>query len=138
MLKLPKTTEISKALPKKAIFDRFKPSPENRRLFDEQVNRMSIVHEISPQTTAIKEGEDVSAVYVILVTLKTAECSKKNIALLRACAKTGKAAGQFIEVMACEGGCITGPSTHNDIVSGRRQLAQELLKRKESYETMDR
>ncbi len=52
--------------------------------------------------------------------------------------KTGKAAGQFIEVMACEGGCITGPSTHNDIVSGRRQLAQELLKRKESYETMDR
>ena len=27
--------------------------------------------------------------------------------------------------MACEGGCITGPSTHNDIVSGRRQLAQE-------------
>ena len=64
--------------------------------------------------------------------------NKKNIALLRACAKTGKAAGQFIEVMACEGGCITGPSTHNDIVSGRRQLAQELLKRKESYETMDR
>ena len=52
--------------------------------------------------------------------------------------KTGKAAGQFIEVMACEGGCITGPSTHNDIVSGRRQLAQELLKRKESYETMYR
>ena len=37
-----------------------------------------------------------------------------------------------------QGGCITGPSTHNDIVSGRRQLAQELLKRKESYETMDR
>ena len=66
------------------------------------------------------------------------DINKKNIALLRACAKTGKAAGQFIEVMACEGGCITGPSTHNDIVSGRRQLAQELLKRKESYETMDR
>ena len=50
--------------------------------------------------------------------------------------KTGKAAGQFIEVMACEGGCITGPSTHNDIVSGRRQLVQSLLKRKESYENM--
>ena len=55
-----------------------------------------------------------------------------------ACAKTGKAAGQFIEVMACEGGCITGPSTQNYIVSGRRQLVQELLKRKESYETMGR
>lgn len=54
------------------------------------------------------------------------------------CQKQEKQPGQFIEVMACEGGCITGPSTHNDIVSGRRQLAQELLKRKESYETMDR
>ena len=69
--------------------------------------------------------------------IQVSDINKKNIALLRACAKTGKAAGQFIEVMACEGGCITGPSTHNDIVSGRRQLAQELLKRKESYETMD-
>lgn len=69
--------------------------------------------------------------------LQVSDVTKKNIALLRACAKTGKAAGNFIEVMACEGGCITGPSTHNDIVSGRRQLAQELIKRKESYEAMD-
>jgi hypothetical protein len=82
MLGLPKATELSKALPKKAIFDRFKPSPSDRRLFDEQINRMSIVAEISPQTVAIKAGADVSAVYVVLVTLKTAECDKKNIALL--------------------------------------------------------
>jgi 8-oxo-dGTP pyrophosphatase MutT (NUDIX family) len=78
-----------------------------------------------------EEAEKINAIQV-------SDINKKNIALLRACAKTGKAAGQFIEVMACEGGCITGPSTHNDIVSGRRQLVQELLKRKESYETMDR
>jgi hypothetical protein len=43
---------------------------------------MSIVAEISPQTVAIKASADVSAVYVVLVTLKTAECDKKNIALL--------------------------------------------------------
>jgi hypothetical protein len=82
MLGLPRATELSKALPKKAIFDRFKPSPVDRRLFDEQINRMSIVAEISPQTVAIKASEDVSAVYVVLVALKTAECDKKNIALL--------------------------------------------------------
>ena len=82
MLGLPKTTELSKALPKKAIFDRFKPSPADRKLFDEQINRMSIVAEISPQTVAIKASVEVSAVYVVLVTLKTAECDKKNIALL--------------------------------------------------------
>lgn len=34
--------------------------------------------------------------------------NKKNINLLRAYAK-GKAPGNFIEVMACEGGCISGP-----------------------------
>ncbi|MEG1564086.1 MAG: monomeric [FeFe] hydrogenase [Bacteroides sp.] len=69
-----------------------------------------------------------------LAILPVSGLNKKNIAVLRACAKTGKAAGNFIEVMACEGGCITGPSTHNDIISGRRQLAQELIKRKDSYE----
>ena len=82
MLGLPKSTEISKQLPKKAIFDRFKPSPADRKLFDEQINRMAIAAEISPQTVAIKASEDVSAVYVIQVTLKTPECDKKNIALL--------------------------------------------------------
>lgn len=69
--------------------------------------------------------------------IQISDINKKNIALLRACAKTGKAAGQFIEVMACEGGCITGPCTHNDTMAGRRQLAQELIKRKDSYENMD-
>lgn len=82
MLGLPKATELAKALPKKAIFDRFKPSPTDRKLFDDQINRLSIVAEISPQTVAIKACADVSAVYVVLVTLKTAECDKKNIALL--------------------------------------------------------
>ena len=40
-------------------------------------------------------------------------------------AKTGKVDAQFIEMMACEGGCVTGPSAYNDSVSGKRQLNQE-------------
>lgn len=40
--------------------------------------------------------------------VSVANLNKKNIALLRAYAK-GKAPGNFIEVMACEGGCISGP-----------------------------
>lgn len=82
MLGLPKATELAKPLPKKAIFDKFKPSPTDRKLFDDQINRLSIVAEISPQTVAIKASADVSAVYVVLVTLKTAECDKKNISFL--------------------------------------------------------
>ncbi|MFZ4725792.1 MAG: monomeric [FeFe] hydrogenase [Paludibacter sp.] len=40
--------------------------------------------------------------------VQVSNLNKKNIALLRAYAK-GKAPGNFIEVMACEGGCISGP-----------------------------
>lgn len=45
--------------------------------------------------------------------IQVANLNKKNIALLRAYAK-GKAPGNFIEVMACEGGCISGPSGKMD------------------------
>lgn len=82
MFGLPKLTEINKPLPKKAIFDKFKPKPDDRRLFDEQINRLSIVAEISPQTVPIAASADVSSIYVILVSLKTPDCDKKNIVLL--------------------------------------------------------
>jgi len=82
MLGLPKATEISRPLPKKAVFDMFKPNPADRKLFDEQISRMAIVAEISPQTLAISASEDVTAVYVVHVMLKVPDCDKKNIALL--------------------------------------------------------
>jgi len=82
MLGLPKSTELARPLPKKAVFDKFKPNAADRKLFDGQISRMSIVAEISPQTAAVTASEDVSAVYVVHVTMKTAECDKKNIALL--------------------------------------------------------
>ena len=82
MFGLPRSTEIKKPLPKKAIFDRFKPRPDDRKLFDEQINRLVIAAEISPQTLAVAASPDVSAIYLILVLLKTPECDKKNIALL--------------------------------------------------------
>jgi hypothetical protein len=82
MLGLPKSTEVHKLLPKKAVFDKFKPNAADRKLFDEQISRLAIVAEISPQTIALSAGEDVSAVYVVLVTLKTAACDNRNIALL--------------------------------------------------------
>jgi len=82
MLGLPKSTEINKPLPKKAVLDKFKPKPDARKLFDEQISRLSIMAEISPQTVSTSAGTDVAAIYVILVILKVEECDKKNIALL--------------------------------------------------------
>ena len=82
MFELPKSTEINKQLPKKAIFEKFKLSASDRKLFDEQINRLSIVAEISPQTVNIAADEEVAAIYIILVQMKTADCDKKNIILL--------------------------------------------------------
>lgn len=82
MFGLPKSTEINKQLPKKAIFEKFKPNVAERKLFDEQINRLSIIAEISPQTVSIVSDEEVAAIYIILVQMKTRDCDKKNIILL--------------------------------------------------------
>lgn len=82
MFGLPNSTEINKQLPKKAIFEKFKPSVAERKLFDEQINRLSIIAEISPQTVSIVSDEEVAAIYIVLVQMKTTDCDKKNIILL--------------------------------------------------------
>ena len=64
--------------------------------------------------------------------IQLADLNKTNIAMLRAYAKTGKVPAKFIEVMACEGGCITGPATYSGD-KGKRMLAQTLAKWKKTY-----
>ena len=61
-------------------------------------------------------------------TLQVANLTKKNVNLMRAFGKTGKAPAQFIEVMACEGGCISGPSVHTSYDAGRKSFNDGLLK----------
>ena len=85
---------------------------------DEKVRDYLLAHHAD-----LKEDQDAS-----LNTIQVANLTKKNVALLRAYAKTGKAPGQFIEVMACEGGCVTGPCVHGDRSAGQKQLLKELTK----------
>ncbi len=68
--------------------------------------------------------------------LPIADVNKKNINLLKAFAKTGKAPAQFIEVMACEGGCITGPSAHNSTAKAKAQLNSELANQPLTYDSI--
>ncbi|MDF9830289.1 monomeric [FeFe] hydrogenase [Parabacteroides sp. PF5-6] len=75
---------------------------------------------INAVKTNLKEG-NVNAIQI-------ANLTKKNVSLLRAYAKTAKAPAQFIEVMACEGGCVTGPCTFADKMSAQKQLIKELTK----------
>ena len=82
MFNLPKSTELNRFIPKKAIYDKFKPTTAERKLFDDQINKITIVGEISNKTVNISLGEEVNAIYILLITMKTKECDKKNIALL--------------------------------------------------------
>jgi hypothetical protein len=82
MLGLPQSTELHRPLPKKAIFEKFKPSPADRQRIDADISRLAIVGEVSPATTNIAAGESVSAFYVLLASLKGADCDKRNIQLL--------------------------------------------------------
>jgi hypothetical protein len=82
MLGLPKATELQRPLPKKTIFDTFKPSAADRQRFDADIRRLAIVNEVSAATTAIAEGGAVAAFYVVLVNLRGAACAEKNLALL--------------------------------------------------------
>ena len=58
-----------------------------------------------------------------------ADLNKKNIAALRAYAKTGKCPTRMIEVMACPGGCISGPCACNEGMAAIRQFDAELKKK---------
>ncbi len=65
-------------------------------------------------------------------TLSVDGLNKKSINLLKAFSK-GKAPAQFIEVMACEGGCIAGPVSHLNLQKGKRNFDKnmEMLARKD-------
>ena len=83
MFGLPKTTEITKQLPKKAIFAKFQLKPAQRDHFDADISRIDIVNFVSPNTVpGLKEGERVKEFYVLLVSLKHQEYDEKNILLL--------------------------------------------------------
>ena len=83
MLGLPHSTEISKPLPKKAIFAKFQLKPAQRDRFDADISRMTLVNVISQSTVpALQAGEKVAAIYVVDVALKRRDYDPKSIALL--------------------------------------------------------
>ena len=83
MLGLPKSTEISRQLPKKAIFQKFDLKPAQRDRFDADISKMVIVNAISQDTLpALQKGENIQTIYVIEVALKRPNFDEKNIQML--------------------------------------------------------
>ena len=82
MLGLPKSTELNRQLPKKAIYTKFSMNNAAKDKFDADISRITIVNEISPSTVALAAGKEVSSIYVLLLNLKHKDYDEKVIAQL--------------------------------------------------------
>lgn len=79
MLGLPQKTELSKQLPKKAIYAKFLMNAAQKDCFDADISKITIVNEVSDKTTIIPAGENVKSFYVLLISLKTRDYDERNI-----------------------------------------------------------
>ena len=82
MLGLPKTTEMSKQLPKNAIYAKFQMNTAAKEKIDADISRITIVNEIAPNKVNIPAGDEVKNFFVLLVSLKRKEFEEKTIATL--------------------------------------------------------
>ena len=82
MLGLPKATEMSKQLPKKAIYAKFQMNTAAKEKIDADISRITIVNEIAPNKVNIPAGDEVKNFFVLLVSLKRKEFEEKTIATL--------------------------------------------------------
>lgn len=82
MLGLPQLTEMSKQLPKKAIYTKFQMNTAAKEKINADISRIMIVNEIAPNKVNIPAGEDVKSFFVLLVSLKKKEYDEKTIATL--------------------------------------------------------
>ena len=82
MLGLPKATEMSKQLPKKAIYAKFQMNTAAKEKIDADISRITIVNEIAPSKVNIPAGDEVKSLFVLLVSLKRKEFDDKTIVTL--------------------------------------------------------
>lgn len=79
MLGLPKTTELSKQLPKNAIYAKFQMNTAEKAKIDADISRITIVNEVSAEKVHIVAGDQVKSFFVLLVALKKKDFDDKTI-----------------------------------------------------------
>ena len=82
MLGLPKSTEVNKQLPTKAIYSKFQLNTVAKAKIDADISRITIVNEISPERINISAGENIKSFFVISVSLKNKDFDPKTITTL--------------------------------------------------------
>ena len=82
MLGLPKSTEMSKQLPKKAVYAKFHLNTATKEKIDADISKIMIVNEMTPDKIHVPTGEQVSGIFVLHVILKRGEFDAKTIETL--------------------------------------------------------
>ena len=82
MLGWPASTAISQPLAKKLVYENFQLNAAARARFDQDIRRMSLAAELSPNTVPLPAGDGVQAIYLLQVILRKADYDQKNLALL--------------------------------------------------------
>lgn len=84
MFNLPASTQIKKNIYKKLIYEKFpkEMSGNKKEVFDNEIRKITIVNEISEQSINVRATDDVSAIFVVLVELKTKDFNTTNISLI--------------------------------------------------------
>ena len=83
MLGLSAKAEVSKMLPKKAIYEKFNMNTAQKAKFDADISRINIVGEVAPATIQIAEGKTVQGFYILQIILKNKKYDEKAIAGLQ-------------------------------------------------------
>lgn len=76
---MPKATELSKQLPKNAIYAKFQMNTAEKAKIDADISRITIVNEVSADKVHIAAGEQVKFFFVLLVALKKKDFDDKTI-----------------------------------------------------------
>lgn len=82
MLGLPKSTELHKMLPKKAIYAKFQMNTAAKEKIDSDISRITIVNEVTSDKLNVTAGNEVKSFFVMHVLLKKKDFNDKNIIMI--------------------------------------------------------
>ena len=82
MFNLPSATEVNKLLPKKLIYAKFSMNTAQREKLDNDISRITISNEISPQRLSIVAGENIKSFFLIHIAIKRKDFDPKNIIMI--------------------------------------------------------
>lgn len=84
MFNLPESTRIKKNIFKKVIYNRFQNelSGKKKQIFDQDISKITIINEISQQSTNIDSTEEVNAIFVVKIELRRMNYNNQSLELI--------------------------------------------------------